>query len=57
MIKDSRSDENREQISEEALIERYGIDRLFICLYQVGEYKYHKLEDAIAQAKRERGIR
>lgn len=41
-------------LSEADLLERFGIQRVCVYSYIVGPYKYSKIEDAIAQVKRER---
>ena len=38
--------------AEAAELERYGITRVRADTYHVGEYRYGKIADAIAQAKR-----
>lgn len=40
----------------EADMERYGITRFPFYYFQFRQYKYSNLKDAIAQAKRERGV-
>ena len=49
-------DEQGEGITPDMLeeMERYGITRFPVHYFQLGQYKYTNLKDAVAQARRER---
>lgn len=52
-LNNSRTGEDTEINDEAALMARYGIIRIPIDYFHVGNYRYTSLEDAITQAKRQ----
>jgi hypothetical protein len=51
---DVRNDANTDQSSNEAELQKYGIERVPVDYFHYRQFRYTNLNDALAQAKRDK---